>query len=97
MLWYYDQEDFPEDRRRLGPWLGVAHRIGQACCYYIRPESGEPIVRSTVQQISEDERKSDTFRERQKAFDLEIESRLGQADIPILPNEFLIDEDEPDM
>jgi len=48
-LWYYDQEDFPEARRRLGHWLGVAHRVGQACCYYILPHSGHPIVRSTVQ------------------------------------------------
>jgi hypothetical protein len=97
LLWYYDQEDFPEDRHRLGRWLGVAHRVGQACCYYILPESGEPIVRSTVQQVTEDERKSATFQERQKAFDLAIEARLGQADIPVMPNEFLVDEDEPDM
>ena len=97
MLWYYDQEDFPEDRRRLGRWLGVAHRVGQACCYYILPESGEPSVGSTVQPVTDDERKSIDFQEKQRAFDLAIEARLGQADIPVMPNEFLIDEDEPDM
>jgi hypothetical protein len=97
LLWYYDHDDFPEDRRRLGRWLGVAHRVGQACCYYILPHSGEPIVRSTVQKVTEDERKSADFQEKLKAFDLAIERKLGQADIPIMPNEFLTDEDEPDM
>jgi hypothetical protein len=48
LLWYYNQDDFPEKRRHLGCWLGIAHRVGQACCYYILPESGVPIVRSTV-------------------------------------------------
>ena len=97
LLWYYDHEDFPEDRRHLGWWLGVAHRVGQACCYYILPESGERIVRSTIQAVTDDERKSVVFQEKQKAFDLAIESKLGQADIPTMPNEFLVDEDEPDM
>jgi hypothetical protein len=50
-----------------------------------------------VQQVTEDERKSATFQERQKAYDLAIEAKLGQADIPIMSNEFLTDEDEPDM
>jgi hypothetical protein len=50
-----------------------------------------------VQQVTEDERKSTTFQERQKAYDLAIEAKLGQADIPIRPNEFLINKDEPDM
>ena len=93
-LWYYNQEDYPADRRLLGRWLGVAHRVGQACCYYILTASGQTIVRSTVQKVSEDEYKSTGFRDELTAYDLSIQTKLGQADIPIMPNEFLIDEDD---
>jgi len=55
-VWYFDQEaNFPEDKRKLAKWLGVAHRIGQALCYYLLPESGRTIVRSTVQPLSQDD------------------------------------------
>jgi hypothetical protein len=57
-VWYFDQEAaFPENRRKLAKWLGVAHRVGQALCYYLLPPSGKPIVRSTVQPVSHDELK----------------------------------------
>jgi hypothetical protein len=88
VLWYYDQDDFPTDRRRLGRWLGVAHRVGQACCYYILPFSGEPIVHSTVQKVTKDECKSSDFKEKLQAYDFSIDTKLGKADIPTMPNEF---------
>jgi hypothetical protein len=54
-IWYFDQEaQVPEERRKLGRWLGVAHRVGQALCYYVLPISAIPIVRSTIQPISQD-------------------------------------------
>ena len=92
-LWYYDQEDFPEAHRRRGHWLGVAHRRGQACCYYILPQSGEPIVCSTVQRITDDERKSAEVKQALDAYDLAIEIKLSHRNVP-LPNEFLVDEDD---
>jgi hypothetical protein len=52
-IWYFDHDaPFPEEKRKLGKWLGVAHRVGQALCYYILTRNGQPIVRSTVQPIS---------------------------------------------
>ncbi len=92
-LWYYDQEDFPEARRRLGRWLGVAHRVGQACCYYILPQSGVPIVRSTVQRITDDELKSAEVKQALETYDLTIEIKLSHRNVPV-PNEFLVDEDD---
>jgi len=59
-VWYYDQEaGFPEPRRNLAKWLGVAHQVGQALCYYLLPASGRPLVCSTVQPLSPDKRKSE--------------------------------------
>jgi hypothetical protein len=52
-IWYYDQDmNFPEDHRKLGKWLGVVHRVGQALCYYILNDKGVPIVCSTIQALS---------------------------------------------
>jgi len=93
-LWYYDQEDFPESRHPLGRWLGVTHCAGQACCYYILPHSGEPIVCSTVQPLTADELKSREVMDHLKAYDLAIETKLGQRGVPPMPNEFLTDEDD---
>ena len=56
-VWYRDHDvNFPEDKRKLGKWLGVAHNVGQALCYYILPKTGRPIVRSTVQPLTQDEK-----------------------------------------
>jgi hypothetical protein len=44
-VWYLDQEaQFPEKHRKLGKWIGVAHSVGQALCYYILPASARPII-----------------------------------------------------
>jgi hypothetical protein len=50
--WYYDHNvPFPQDCRKLGKWLGVAHRFGQALCYYILTDNARPIVRSSIQPM----------------------------------------------
>ena len=46
---------FPVEKQLPGRWLGDAHRVGQALCYWILPVSGVPIARSTVQPISKDD------------------------------------------
>jgi hypothetical protein len=49
-IWYYEQDTpFPDNGGKKGKGLGVAHRLGQALCYYILTEQGKPIVRSTIQ------------------------------------------------
>lgn len=44
-VWYYDQVvQFPEEKRDLGRWLGVAHRAGQAMTYYVVNKNGNVIT-----------------------------------------------------
>jgi len=57
-VWYYDTSSFLNATHHIGRWIGVAHIIGQAMCFWILPESGIPIARSTVQAISDDELRS---------------------------------------
>jgi hypothetical protein len=80
MLWYYDEMAvFPEDRRKLGRWLGVAHRIGQALCYYLLNSNAQIIVRSTVQKMTQDEKQAENTRNAMQEFDQEIASRIGKC------------------
>ena len=54
-VWFYSPAVFPVEKQLLGRWLGVAHRVGQALCYWILPVSGVPIARLMEQRISKDD------------------------------------------
>jgi hypothetical protein len=55
LVWYYEPQVFPNQTRLPARWSGVAHRVGQAMCYWLLPESGVPIARTTIQSISNEE------------------------------------------
>ena len=78
-VWYYEPSAFPGDRRILGRWLGVAHRIGQAMCYWILPESGVPLARMTIQAITTDEMSTTEVQEGLKAFDKSLLAKIGDS------------------
>ncbi len=48
LVWYYETQVFPNQTRLPARWLGVAHRVGQAMCYWLLPESGVLIARTTI-------------------------------------------------
>jgi len=76
-IWIYDSAPFPEQRRNIGRWLGIAHRVGQAMCYWVLPPSGVPIARTTIQAISKDELKTDVISGQLQAYDAEMAIKLG--------------------
>jgi hypothetical protein len=50
---YYEQtNNFPDEKRELGRWLGPAHDVGQALCYYILKPNGQVVARTTVRAIT---------------------------------------------
>ena len=71
----------------IGRWLGVSHRVGQLMSYWILPASGIPISCTTVQQVTEAEKKTDEFKEKMGKFNLKIKTRIGDnvknAKIPL--------------
>jgi hypothetical protein len=71
-LFYYDPSNFPEDRELIGRFIGVAHNVGQALCYWILPKSGRPIARTTVRPISEAELQTDHIQQELNSFDASI-------------------------
>jgi hypothetical protein len=52
--------------------LGVAHRIGQAMCYWLLPELGIPIARTTIQAIAPDEKDTINFQQTLTDFDAKV-------------------------
>ena len=76
-IWYLDSGSFPEEKLLIGRWLGVAHRIGQAMCYWVLPQSGVPIARTTIKAISGDELATDAVCKQLETFDEGISSRIG--------------------
>jgi hypothetical protein len=95
-VWYLDQEAaFPDDHRKLAKWLGVAHRVGQALCYYLLLDSGRVIVRSTVQPLSFDDMQSPNVQHAIKQLDHQIETKIVDIKQPNLLQEPLRDIYEP--
>jgi hypothetical protein len=80
-LWYYDESaEFPQERRKLGKWLGVVHHMGQALCYYILNENARVIVRSTVQALTKNEFNLENVKEHIKSLDSLIHQKIGEAE-----------------
>jgi hypothetical protein len=68
-VWYFDPTAFPNQRKILARWIGIAHRVGQAMCYWLLPQSGIPITRTTVQPLTDIELQTDAIKEQLKSFD----------------------------
>jgi hypothetical protein len=88
-VWYYDEhQQFPEPKRLIARWLGEAHNVGQAMCYYILPASGIPIAQSTVQPISSDQRMQDEVKQELLELDKAILQKFGEPERDDLPEYF---------
>jgi hypothetical protein len=99
-VWILTPSAFPEHKRTIGRWLGVAHRIGQALCYWVLPPSGTPIARTTVQPITKDDLASAEIKILLQNYDAEIAIKLGSTDVSADPKDlrlYLEDEDNDEI
>lgn len=71
----------------MGKWLGVAHRVGQALCYYILTGNGQPIICSIVQPISAVEWKDEHIKGQIKVLNENIIKKIGDIDLQKVPRE----------
>jgi hypothetical protein len=77
-VWYYEpMASFPEERKLLAQWLGVAHQVGQAMCYYLLLADGMVIARSTVQPILREDLNTSTVQECIRQFDITLLDTLA--------------------
>jgi hypothetical protein len=93
-IWYYDElSNFPEPKRKMARWLGETHNIGQAMNYYILPLSGIPIVRSSIQAITPEERLKDAFKNELKKLDAAIHNKYPIENPDNIPDYFSHEQD----
>jgi hypothetical protein len=69
---YFDPAAFPSSREMLGRWLGHAHGVGQALCYYILKENRQVIARTTVRGLTDIEMTDENEIEARADFDQNI-------------------------
>ena len=74
-VYYWDEQMKIES---IGRWLGVAHHVGSALCYWILNEKGNVIARSTVQHIPVIDLQSPTISKDLLAFDEKINEALAK-------------------
>ena len=101
-VWFIDtRAQFPEDRRRLGRWIGVAETVGSPLASYIMTETGKYLVRSSVSPLSEEDKRSPAVATKLQLLDIGIEAAIGDhrkevadEDVFPLPPDDLEEEDE---
>ena len=76
--WYWDTpQDYPHEKKQIGRWLGIAHRVGQAMVYYVANSNGVVIARSTVSAIEPDEYDVEETKRRMMDIDNTIKASIG--------------------
>jgi len=76
-VYYYCQAAFPEQWELLGRWLGVAHNVGQAMCFWVLPKSGVPIAHTTVRAVTEAEFQINDVKLELESFDASLKRKIG--------------------
>lgn len=75
-IYYWDEHS---KEKRIGRWLGPAHKVGQSLCYYILNEDANYIARSSVVPIPDEDKESDTMKGLMTQFTASIEEKIGNS------------------
>jgi len=65
----------------MARWIGIAHMIRQAMCYWLLPISGIPIARTTIESITRVDLATEDVKNQLSAFDLEIDHKIRNQDV----------------
>jgi hypothetical protein len=98
-VWYWDEKktDMNTEQRKIGRWLGIAHRVGSEMTYWILTKGAMVIARSTVQHVTTTDMEQDAIKAAVQAFDTTIEARLSDENFTINePGIFYMDDDDAD-
>ncbi len=98
--WYWDTpQGYPHEKKHIGRWLGVAHRVGQAMVFWVMNANGKVIARSTVVPLEPAEYEVQEVKDRMSDLDKTITSKIGDyrnalhEDVTEVPD---LDEDDLD-
>jgi hypothetical protein len=77
LVWYHDPGSFPEQKRKLGCWVGIAEGVGQKLTYWILTEKCSISARSSVHSVRPDEGTTTEFIADQLWLDAAIQEKIG--------------------
>jgi hypothetical protein len=72
-------KEFPEEKKVLGRWLGIARNCTDDLAYKILVKSGQIITRKDVWAASGDERATELFKDRLARLDTAIKAKFGSG------------------
>jgi hypothetical protein len=78
LVCWWDQPNKPNinnETKRLGRWLGVSHRVGSDLCYWIITDSGQVVLKTSVEHVTHD----DYLNKDTKGKVKEFEKKLGEC------------------
>jgi hypothetical protein len=79
-VWYHDPAvRFPDDPKKLGRWIGVAHDVGSPMTFWVLPASCKVVARSTVFPLSQDEMADPLVKSRLVELDLAVTEKIGNS------------------
>ena len=90
--WCYHWDEL-QKKKRLGRWLGVAHRVGQSMCYYVLTSKGTFIARSTVIPIPDIDLAATELKERMDRFTKSVDDVIGNHSKAVIQGETVNDDD----
>ena len=85
LVWYHvDQHaSTGTPNRKLARWVGVAHRIGTALCYWLLPVSGRPIAETTVQHVTAEDLRNPDIKAQVDEFNENLNKRLSDENFQV--------------
>jgi hypothetical protein len=79
VMFHDNTPTFPDDKLVIGRYLGPATEVGSALTTKILKSNGQFVCRSTLQQLTEDERVCPVDTEMHKSFDMTVLDAIGPA------------------
>ena len=79
--------NFGDDIKKLGRWLGIAHRIGSDMCYWILTKDGSIIAETTVQHVTREDMQEDAIKQQVTAFHEAVNVRMDDENFILEHNE----------
>ncbi len=77
-VWYYDPAvQFPDDPKKIGRWIGVAHDVGSPMTFWVLPASCRVLARSTVFPLTQDELGDPLVKAKLVDLDLSVAEKIG--------------------
>ena len=77
-FWYWDTpQNYPHEKKQLGRWIGVAHRVGQSMVFWIMNTNGKFVGQSTVSPLDPSYYDVNECKKRMSALDTTIKSSIG--------------------